>query len=99
MGFMPTLRNITLVIIITQSIILYLREKLLCIHQFTGAVGDFLCTLLSPAVVLEVLILNVIPTTHHEHIGLSEVYMFVSLIACSITQGTNLLKWCSTSRD
>ena len=50
----------------------YLREELLCIHQFTGAVGDLLGSLLSLAVVLEVLVLDVVTPSHHEHIGLSK---------------------------
>ena len=56
---------------------MYLCEELLSIHQFTGAIGDFLGTLLSLTVVLEVLVLNVVPTTNHEHIGLFKMCMYM----------------------
>ena len=48
----------------------YLLQELPGVHQLAGAVCDVSAGLLSLAVVLQVLVLNVIPSSHHKHICL-----------------------------
>ena len=48
----------------------YLLQELPGVHQLAGAVRDVSAGLLSLTVVLQVLVLNVIPSSHHKHIRL-----------------------------
>ena len=50
-----------------------LIEELSGVYQLTGAVGDVPRRGLSCAVVLQVLVLNVVPSSYHKHKGLQGV--------------------------
>ena len=58
--------------------LVYLSEELLYIHHFTHAIDDLLGTLLSSIVVLEVLVLNIVTTTNHEHIDQSRMCVCIA---------------------
>ncbi len=48
----------------------YLNQEISGIHQLTRAVRNCLQILLPLAIILEILILNVVPPTHHKNKGL-----------------------------
>ena len=49
---------------------MYLFKELSSIHKFAGAIRNSLHALLPLAIRLQVLVLNVVPSTHYKHIGL-----------------------------
>ena len=50
----------------------HLVQELSGVHELTGAICDVSTGLLSSAVVLQVLVLNVVPSSHHKHKCLQE---------------------------
>ena len=62
--------------------ITHLLEELAGVHELAGPVCNMSAALLSPTVVQQVLVLYVVPSSNHKHIGLCGGELSLSLSLC-----------------